>query len=170
MTPQEFYDGPLANMHARCYKIMRSKMTDYAGDDFAGNFKRTAERAGTTPGRVWLTFFDKHVGAIYSFIRNGRVESEDICNRIADAINYLGLLAGLVETNELRAACGSPAPAAGGEDGLGAAAVPGGVGEEAGRRPHGNVVRTALTPAGASVVFEDGTSMLRQEAKDRGLL
>lgn len=98
MTPEEFYDGPAQAMLQRADDIMRPKMVDYAGNaDFSANFTRSAERAGVTPAQVWTVFADKHWGAITSYCKNGQVESEDIRDRIADAINYLLLLAGMIE-------------------------------------------------------------------------
>ena len=65
----------------------------------------------------------------------------------------------------------SPAPAEGGEVWVGPATVLGGVGEEAARdRSRGALIRTQLTPEGAYVTFEDGTSMLLSEAKEKGLV
>ncbi len=101
MTPQEFYDGPMKEATRRAEKIMRSKMVDYAGNkDFTANFVRTAERCGITPRQVWLVFADKHWGAVSAYVRNGKTESEDIKDRIADLHNYLFLLEGLIEVNE----------------------------------------------------------------------
>lgn len=53
---------------------------------------------------------------------------------------------------------GGPAPAAGGEDGVGTAAVSGGAGEAA---DGGAVVRVEMTPDGMMEVLEDGTTRPR---------
>jgi hypothetical protein len=89
--------APREDFLARADRIMRPKMLDYAtGDDFSDNFKRTARRAALNPAQVWVVFADKHWGAVRSYCLAGKVESEDVRDRIADLINYLFLLAGMV--------------------------------------------------------------------------
>ena len=101
MTPKEFYDGPAHDMLKRAEAIMRPKMVDYAGNErFSENFHRTAERTGLTPFQVWGVFADKHWGAVMAYVKNGKTESEDIRDRIADLVNYLLLLSGLISESE----------------------------------------------------------------------
>lgn len=86
------------NIIAHAADIMWTKMKDYAREEDAlHNFRRAAEAAGISPLQVWFVFADKHWGAIARFIRDGKVESEAIRDRIADLINYCTLLQGLIE-------------------------------------------------------------------------
>lgn len=78
--------------------INKKKGNDYAGDEDAfRNFKEVAERSGLTPSQVWSVYFHKHMMAIETFIRDGKVESEAIEERIKDAILYLFLLHGMIQ-------------------------------------------------------------------------
>lgn len=81
---------------ARADKIMKSKMDDYAVEaDCTDNFHRTGERFGILPTQVWGVFADKHWGAVNRHARDGRLESEDLVDRLCDVINYVLLYAGL---------------------------------------------------------------------------
>lgn len=101
MTVSEFKDGPYKDVLNRAYDIMWDKMQDYAKDSEAfHNFRRSAASAGLTPFQVWVVFADKHWGAITRYCRDGKVESEDIRDRLADLINYLCLLAGMIKEKE----------------------------------------------------------------------
>lgn len=85
----------------RCRQINRDKGNDYAGDDDAfRNFKEVAARTGQTPQQTWLTYFSKHVMAIETFIKDGKVESEPIEGRIDDCITYLHLLHGMLKEGD----------------------------------------------------------------------
>lgn len=101
VTVNEFRTGAYADILGRADKIMWAKMGDYARDaDAFHNFRRSATAVGITPYQVWQVFADKHWGAITRFCRDGKVESEDIRDRLADLINYLTLLAGLIREEE----------------------------------------------------------------------
>ena len=77
---------------------MTTKGADYAGsEDRLANFKRNAERWGMTPIQVWSIYFGKHMDAIESYVKKGKLESEPIEARIMDARNYLFLLKCLIE-------------------------------------------------------------------------
>ena len=92
------FDTIVARMRAAQDVLLKVKGADYTdGIDRLANFKSGAVAFGLTPMQVWGVFAKKHIDAIFAFVRNGKVESEPIAERIADAINYLYLLQGLIE-------------------------------------------------------------------------
>lgn len=94
-TFQALREGAAARRDA----VMKPKGVDYqTGDgDRLGNFKAVGLRLGLTPLEVWAVYFSKHLDAVFSYIRNGKVESEPITGRLDDCVNYLELLEGLIE-------------------------------------------------------------------------
>jgi hypothetical protein len=77
--------------------LLVNKGKEYAGDhDALGNFKN-ANDLGVTPEQKLFIFLDKHLSSIKSYIKHGKVFSnEPIEGRISDAINYLFLLRCLI--------------------------------------------------------------------------
>jgi hypothetical protein len=77
--------------------ILFKKGIEYTqgADDRGANFKRIAERLGVDPLVIWYAYFQKHVDAIASYVKFGKVQSEEpIEGRFDDCMNYLllGLL------------------------------------------------------------------------------
>ena len=96
MKKQEFQDL-LASTFDTMHQLTATKGEEYARDtDQLANFKRGAADAGTSPLVVWVIFFNKHIDAIKSYVREGKTFSEHICGRIDDAILYLILLKAIV--------------------------------------------------------------------------
>lgn len=96
-NPEEQPVCPADAMLAKCLDITLKKNPDYAGrEDFSKNFVETGRRVGIRPIQAWLVYADKHWCSITNFIKHGRLESEPIAERIADVINYCGLLSGMV--------------------------------------------------------------------------
>lgn len=87
----------------RLLDINNTKGHDYAGDEDAlDNFKRDEERiakiAANNPHLLkWYVYFEKHLGAIMTYLEEGDVKSEPINGRIDDVLLYLFLLRGLIE-------------------------------------------------------------------------
>ena len=80
-----------------CLRILKVKGKSYSGDEDAfKNFKETAKEAGITVEESWLTQYLKHYNAIRSFLNDEYTDSEPIKLRIADAINYLLMLSGIL--------------------------------------------------------------------------
>jgi hypothetical protein len=79
-----------------CWDIYKKKGVDYTQGEWEkdrlANFRKAADDAGTTMLQSWSVLFSKHLHAIQSYVKRGRVESEPIHGRIHDAINYLILL------------------------------------------------------------------------------
>jgi hypothetical protein len=88
---------PAEDMLALCLDITLKKNPDYAGrEDFANNFVETGRRMGVRAIQTWLAYADKHWCSVTNFVIHGKLESEPIVGRIADVINYCGLLSGMV--------------------------------------------------------------------------
>lgn len=76
-------------------------------DDQLANFKRWAADAGITPQQVLMIMLNKHLDAIKSHAKSGKVLSEPIYGRISDAILYLLLYNAMVIDIEAMAAAAS---------------------------------------------------------------
>ena len=88
----------VVNTNEQIQHLSATKGADYASEaDVCLNFKRAAERQGLTPEQIWATYWGKHVDAIFSYCRNGQVESEPVQSRIQDAILYLHLLNAMLQ-------------------------------------------------------------------------
>jgi len=85
-----------------CWAIYDAKGEDYTrglGDlDRSDNFKKAAENNGITPYQAWGVYFYKHVSAVWRFLKDGKLASEPIEQRLYDVINYAILLLLLIET------------------------------------------------------------------------
>ena len=99
---------------AQMVELTASKGEEYANNaatpdaDQHANFRRLAAELGMTDQQVLSVYLTKHIDAIKSYLKVGRVYSEPIEGRIDDAILYLILLKGMiVEAKELE--MGSPA-------------------------------------------------------------
>lgn len=92
-------DADFSACVAACDEILGVKGRDYTqGDGRLKNFTRNAERLGLSAEQVLAIYLFKHMDAIETYLRKGRVESEPIEGRIYDAINYLLLLYKLVQS------------------------------------------------------------------------
>lgn len=97
------FDAVQAEIFAKCVEMKTSKGVEYANsDERFGNFNRLAERLGVSRNQVLYVYLTKHMDAIESYIRFGKVKSEPIEGRIVDAITYLTLLAGMIREDEGR--------------------------------------------------------------------
>lgn len=76
--------------------IFGNSEADHMAQDQHANFKRLSEELGMKPEQVLSVYLTKHLDAVKSFLKHGRVYSEPIDGRIDDAILYLILLKGLV--------------------------------------------------------------------------
>ena len=81
--------------------MLLKKGSDYSGmNDRHRNFKEAGSSAGVSPLVAWWIFFKKHLDAIATYVREGKVQSEPIQERFKDARNYLDLGAALVRDVE----------------------------------------------------------------------
>lgn len=86
-------DVEIDKMLRDCIQTMSSKGKEYTGGspDRLNNFRQAGADVGLPMEKIWYVFFNKHLRAIQSYIKNGcRVESnETIHSRIMDCIVYL---------------------------------------------------------------------------------
>lgn len=87
----------LDETHQTLVQLTSSKGEEYSRDiDQLANFKRQAEELNATPEKILMVYLNKHLDAIKSFVKTGKLYSEPIEGRIDDAILYLILLKGIV--------------------------------------------------------------------------
>ena len=69
--------------------LLEMKGHDYAGDaDALGSLRATAEQLGITPMQALLVYTKKHLDAIFTYAREGKLQSEPIETRRYDSMNY----------------------------------------------------------------------------------
>jgi hypothetical protein len=86
----------------RCHPVMASKGEEYSrGEtDCNSNFKRVGAAVGAHPITICYVYLAKHLDSIASYVKTGEVKSDEpIESRIGDAINYLLIMASLIEEN-----------------------------------------------------------------------
>ncbi len=85
--------------------IMDAKGADYQGEEkegVNGNFYRNARLLGVSPVLIWAVYFNKHIDALATYVRTGRLESEGLRGRLDDIRNYIDIVeAMLVEEGTL---------------------------------------------------------------------
>lgn len=96
------FDNIVEQARLRQDGLLTVKGHDYTrGDaDRLANFKNNAKGLGLTPQQVWAVYFMKHIDAIMSYVKTGKLESEALTGRLDDAINYLYLFEALVKDLE----------------------------------------------------------------------
>jgi hypothetical protein len=88
-------------LNRSCEDILLKKGADYSGPtDRHRNFKEGATALGLRPLQVWAVFFKKHLDALFTYVREEKVQSEPILERVKDARNYLDLGAALIQEIE----------------------------------------------------------------------
>lgn len=107
--PMEFieFENLVIDFQQHESSLLKAKANDYATTDRLANFRAVAEFLGIEPSVVCLTYMLKHVQAISLAVTEDRVRgnwdweteegSEGLMQRIADARNYLLLLAACLE-------------------------------------------------------------------------
>ena len=94
-------------MFEKCIGIMEKKGADYRTHKKSQNgcFKLIAELSGASEYLVWTCFFMKHVVSILNYCKGQGLASEPIEERIADAINYLGILHTMILEDKEESKC-----------------------------------------------------------------
>lgn len=86
-------DPEIDLMLADCIKTMSSKGAEYTGGspDRLNNFRQAGTDVGLPMEKVWYVFFNKHLRAVQSYIKNGCTvkSNETIHSRLMDCIVYL---------------------------------------------------------------------------------
>lgn len=94
MTKKHFNQF-VKQFHREQEKLLLTKGHDYTmgNDDRLLNFKEVASLTGMTPLQVWSVYWLKHIFAICTYVKYGKVSSEGIESRFLDEANYnlLGL-------------------------------------------------------------------------------
>ena len=103
MTRKKFHVF-LKQFHKDQEKLLIAKGWDYTqgSDDRLLNFKEVASLTGMTPLQVWAVYWMKHVFAICTYVKFGKLSSEGIKSRFIDEANYNVLGAALL--NEMKPA------------------------------------------------------------------
>ncbi len=85
-------------------EILGNKGSEYTPVDRLANFKRRAKLLETNPGEIVVSDLTKHLDVLIQAVKTGEYrwcwedeKGEGLKQRIADAINYLQLLAGYFE-------------------------------------------------------------------------
>jgi ATP:corrinoid adenosyltransferase len=95
----------IENVIEKCKKVLFAKGKDYSGEeDSLSNFKRNGDRIGLTKYQVWSCYANKHIDSINNSIKLNpifpQVESEPLESRIIDVVNYMLILAALLEEDK----------------------------------------------------------------------
>ena len=73
---------------------------EYASqDNVFADFEDTAELIGVNRESVLLTFLNKRIRGIVAYVKGHKSQREDVRGRITDAIVYLCLLWGMIESD-----------------------------------------------------------------------
>jgi len=92
-------EAVIGDLLSEAQEVRTSKGRDYTKglEDVFTNFKGSSASFGMRPEQILGIFMDKHVSAVYAYIKSGgQSESEPIKMRIIDCINYLCLLHGMI--------------------------------------------------------------------------
>jgi hypothetical protein len=88
-------DPEIDQLYAECIKCFAEKGAEYTvgSKDRLANFRGVAQDVDVPMEKVWYTFFNKHLRALQSYIKNGCTvkSNEPIRSRIMDLIVYLTL-------------------------------------------------------------------------------
>jgi hypothetical protein len=87
---------------AELEKLQSTKGVEYSSDhDCLHNFKNGEEIGVSSLQKCWI-FADKHISSIKSYIKRGKVMSnEPIEGRIYDAMNYLFLMLCIIKEDKI---------------------------------------------------------------------
>ena len=101
MQRQEFTETIVKSTIDKILELNKTKGEEYAGkSDVCKNFKRQADMLNIEPQLVWAVYANKHWDAIMSHVKNGKIFSEPIEERINDLILYLLLYKALIKDQE----------------------------------------------------------------------
>ena len=69
-------------------------------DNVFANFERIANQTGQNKEMVLWVYIMKHIDGIASYLRGHRSQREEVQGRLTDAIVYLCILWGMIESGE----------------------------------------------------------------------
>jgi hypothetical protein len=94
-------DDFFARKFSDCIDLIRKKNSDYTqgqgARDRIAHFREAAKDLDLPMLKIWQVFVRKHWATIQKFANGGTLESEPIGGRIDDVINYMVLLAAIIE-------------------------------------------------------------------------
>lgn len=93
-------------METYIFPVMKAKGMEYSRgeEDVNSNFKRAGQDIGLTPIKILYVYLKKHLDSIAYYVKTGQTKSnEPIQGRIGDAIDYLLILASLIEEESAEA-------------------------------------------------------------------
>lgn len=103
----EVADPVMHQVLTEAMQVLKLKGNDYtmgkADFERLHNFDTAASFLGLKDTQVLGVYLYKHVASVFAYLGRGKVESEPIRGRIVDCINYLLLLALMVERAEQKA-------------------------------------------------------------------
>jgi hypothetical protein len=70
-------------------------------DNAFANFERIADWMGKSKEEILMVYLLKHIDGIISWVDGNESQREDVTGRITDAVTYLCLLWGMVESKRL---------------------------------------------------------------------
>lgn len=92
----------MARVFAECNELREAGQKEYAHNEqnaFA-NFERLSALLGISREKVLMVYFLKHMDGISAYVNGHKSQRESVKGRINDAIVYLVLLRGMVESSE----------------------------------------------------------------------
>ena len=72
----------------------------HSEDNVFANFERVAESLDITREKALMTYLLKHIDGIKAYIKGHKSQRESVSGRITDAIVYLCLLWGMIESEK----------------------------------------------------------------------
>lgn len=94
-----------------CAAILEAKGPDYSGlQDRLKNFKEVAAKYDVSAEAAVMIYYEKHMQAVSTYIKSGKLTGEPIREKIKDLINYLVLLGAIIEDNETQQKIRPPHP------------------------------------------------------------
>ena len=99
---QKQMENLMSKIFQQIQKMREAGQKEYARkkSNAFGNFERVAEYVDSSREKVLLTYLLKHIDGISSFINGHESQREDVRGRITDAIVYLCLLWGMIESRK----------------------------------------------------------------------
>lgn len=90
---RDYFEKLLKEMSRDELHLNNTKGRDYStSQDVLDNFKRLAAETGVSKEIVLWVYLKKHLDALATYVRTGKVSSEGILGRIEDSRLYLALL------------------------------------------------------------------------------
>lgn len=92
----------MSRVFKECMLLREAGQKEYAHneDNAFANFDRVAADLGLDRKQVLMVYMRKHFDGIVAYVNGHKSQREDVRGRIKDMIVYLGLLYGMVESEE----------------------------------------------------------------------